>query len=65
MEKMRSIVMQMEAMMDIAWWRYCTDRLNGISLMMNNEWESPDGVFTSDSCLSGCRAIAECKFVNL
>jgi hypothetical protein len=27
---------------------------NGISMMMKEEWSKPDGIFTSDACLSGC-----------
>lgn len=39
---------------DLVWWQNFLPRYNGISLMSYEEWSSPDEIFSSDSCLSGC-----------
>ena len=39
---------------DIKWWKSFLPLFNGISMMMKEEWSKPDGIFTSDACLSGC-----------
>jgi hypothetical protein len=39
---------------DIKWWKTFLPLFNGISMMMKEEWSKPDGIFTSDACLSGC-----------
>jgi hypothetical protein len=39
---------------DIKWWKTFLPLFNGISMMMRKKWSKPDGIFTSDACLSGC-----------
>ena len=38
------------------WWRFCADNHNGVSLMANLAWETPDCTFSSDASLQGCGA---------
>lgn len=39
---------------DVSWWRLFSQRFNGISIMMMEEWSCPDGIISTDACLSGC-----------
>ena len=43
-----------EVLRDIDWWKFYAQYFNGISLIMNSKWETPDSVLSSDSCLKGC-----------
>jgi hypothetical protein len=33
-----------------------------MSMMMKEEWSKPDGIFTSDACLSGCGGVFKEQF---
>ena len=37
--------------LDIRWWLECANKHNGISLILNPDWEKPDSVFSTDACL--------------
>lgn len=39
---------------DIIWWDRFLPVYNGISLMEYEHWSAPDGIFSSDSSLTGC-----------
>ena len=39
---------------DLIWWSRFLPIYNGVSMMLYEEWSSPDAVFSSDSCLQGC-----------
>jgi hypothetical protein len=47
---------------DIKWWKTFLPLFNGISMMMKEEWSKPDGIFTSDACLSGCGGMFKEQF---
>ena len=49
---------------DIEWWVEFAPTYNGVSLMLENDWSSPDEVFSSDSCLSGGGALTQKSFVQ-
>ena len=36
---------------DIFWWQMFLPSFNGVSMMSNRSWSSPDGVFATDACL--------------
>ena len=43
-----------EVKQDIGWWLEFAEHFNGVSLIQGNqEWSSPDHMFSSDSCLTG------------
>ena len=42
-----------EVRKDIKWWQLCAHNFNGVSLIMNENWEAPDAIFSTDSCLTG------------
>ena len=39
---------------DIHWWLRFNRVYNGISVIPTSEWSSPDAIFATDTCLSGC-----------
>ena len=39
---------------DLIWWDKFLPLYNGISMMEYENWSTPDSIFSSDSCLSGC-----------
>ena len=40
--------------MDLHWWDKFLLQYNGISIMLYDDWSKPDGIFPTDSCLTGC-----------
>ena len=40
--------------MDLQWWDKFLLQYNGISIMLYDDWSKPDGIFSTDSCLTGC-----------
>jgi len=48
---------------DIKWWKTFLPLYNGIS--MKEEWSKPDGMFTSDTCLSRCRGMFKEQFFHV
>ena len=47
---------------DIQWWcRFLHD--NGVSMITAHTWSSPGKVFTTNTCLSGCRGLCMCAFL--
>jgi len=43
-----------ECRKDIKWWRAFMPHFNGISIIYTSSWSSPDEVFATDACLTGC-----------
>ncbi len=41
---------------DLLWWYRILPEYNGVSMMVMEEWSSPDEVFATDACLLGCGA---------
>lgn len=39
---------------DLKWWHSFVPLYNGVSMMAIEEWSSPDEIFASDACLTGC-----------
>ena len=39
---------------DLHWWRRFLPLYNGVSLIPTSRWPTPDTVFSTDGCLSGC-----------
>ena len=42
---------------DLKWWSKFIDTYNGVSIMPETFWSSPDSQFSTDACLLGCRGI--------
>ena len=42
---------------DVEWWRHLAEKFNGLAFILNENWEKPDVVFSSDACLQGCGAL--------
>jgi hypothetical protein len=42
-----------EMIRDISWWRQFMDEFNGVSLIPELLWFSPDAILSTDACLSG------------
>ena len=49
---------------DIKWWREFFPLFNGVSLMLNNHWTTPNEVLTSDSCSTGGGAYVHDEFFH-
>ena len=49
---------------DIAWWKKCANKFNGISLIMNPTWEKPGDTVFSDACLTGAGACTENEYFH-
>ena len=49
---------------DILWWYTYLPRYNGVSMMLYEEWCSPDSIFSSDSCLQACGGFWEGKYFH-
>jgi hypothetical protein len=41
---------------DLIWWNTFLPLYNGVSMMVMDEWSCPDEIFSSDACMTGCRA---------
>jgi hypothetical protein len=39
---------------DLAWWRQFLQSYNGISLIPDMQWQAPDSILSTDSCLTSC-----------
>ena len=42
-----------ETLKDVQWWKDFFPMYNGVSMMLNNEWNEPDETLASDRCLTG------------
>jgi len=38
---------------DLHWWKGCLDVFNGVSLFPDSTWTDPDGLMSTDACLTG------------
>ncbi len=52
----RRVTIPCEIKRDIKWWDEFLASYNGVSIMGDLNWSSPDSVFASDACLSGAGA---------
>ena len=43
-----------ECRKDIKWWKEFLPQFNGVSIIYTSCWSSPDEVFATDACLTGC-----------
>lgn len=50
---------------DLEWWNRFLCKYNGISVMYDDKWSRPDGIFQSDACLQGCGGYCEGKFFHI
>ena len=53
-----------EMQKDLAWWEIFLTDYNGISCIPDNIWSRPNEIFSSDSCLSGCRACSSTNYFH-
>ena len=51
-----------QARKDILWWNKFCESYNGVSALPSENWFKPDIIFSSDSCLTGCRAMSDTHF---
>ena len=49
---------------DVQWWREFAPLYSGTSLMLENQWTSPDHLLCSDSCLTGRGAYIEGEYLQ-
>ena len=59
-----SFVIPPDALADIAWWQRFLPLYNGVSMMPWEEWSQPDGVVSTDACLSGCGGWVEGEYFH-
>ncbi|RLC08583.1 MAG: hypothetical protein DRI57_23700, partial [Deltaproteobacteria bacterium] len=50
---------------DIDWWWTFLDTFNGISVMLDHEWLTPDAFFSTDACLQGGGGWVSGEFFSL
>ena len=51
-----------EVRRDIHWWRVCAQSFNGVSLILNEEVETPGETVQTDACLSGQEPVQNQNF---
>ncbi len=49
---------------DIKWWLRFLQTYNGVSIIPSSLWSSPDGVFSTDACLTGCGGLTDQYFFH-
>ena len=49
---------------DICWWLRFICVYNGISIIPTSAWSSPDAIFATDACLSGCGGLTRQNFFH-
>ena len=49
---------------DLMWWKRFLKVFNGISMMLLEDWSSPDEVFACDACISGCGGIMQTSYFH-
>ena len=49
---------------DIHWWLHFIRVYNGISIISMSAWSSPDAIFATDACLSGCGGLTCHQFFH-
>ena len=50
---------------DIHWWLRFIHVYNGVSIIPTSTWSSPDAVFATDACLSGCGGLTSHQFFHI
>ena len=50
--------------LDIHWWLRFIRVYKGISIISTSAWSSPDDIFATDACLSGCGGLTRHKFFH-
>ena len=50
---------------DIRWWLRFLSVYNGVSFIPNQLWSSPDSVFSTDACLTGCGGLSTSEFFHV
>lgn len=49
---------------DIKWWLRFLRTYNGVSVIPSSLWSAPDGVFSTDACLTGCGGLTDQFFFH-
>lgn len=49
---------------DLVWWLRFLREYNGISMINNAQWTSPDKVFLTDACLAGCGGVCDHQYFH-
>lgn len=49
---------------DITWWREFLSQYNGVSILYTSVWSEPDGIFSTDACLTGCGGLFGKRFFH-
>ena len=50
---------------DLRWWLRFISVYNGVSLIPTQLWSAPDGVFSTDSCLTGCGGMSSDQYFHV
>ena len=51
--KHKDVDVPFEVKKDLSWWNRFLYDYNGISIMIYDDWSNPDGIFSTDACLTG------------
>ena len=49
---------------DLMWWKLFLPTFNGVSMMLMEEWSTPDELCACDTCLSGCSGIMQSEYFH-
>lgn len=49
---------------DIRWWLRFLRTYNGVSVIPLSLWSTPDGIFSTDACLTGCGGLTSSQFFH-
>ena len=49
---------------DLMWWRRLLREYNGVSMINTAQWTSPDEVFSTDACLTGCGGLFDVHYFH-
>jgi len=50
---------------DIHWWIRFISFYNGVSLIPTHVWSSPDSIFSTDACLTGCGNMSADQYLHV
>ena len=59
------IVTPEEMVKDLIWWKTFLPTYNGVSMMVLEEWASPDAELATDACLEGCGGWFQGEYFHL
>jgi hypothetical protein len=64
-EEAVSVLVPEEVRKDLLWWHKFLDLYNGVSILHYDDWSCPDGIFSTDACLTGSGGYFNGKYFHV